>query len=171
MVDENDRPADAVAYQDIVRVVVVAENELQVRIWVAGTLPTHWDEVREQILAGYLVDTTGDGSPDYQVNVQNGADDRWIASFLDLATGTSKEGFDFPGLAVPYGDLIDLRLALRLIGDPSGPIRVSVYTEHDLYPNPVGHPFDHTLRRDRTPNHTYPVGPDWIVVRPPVSAG
>lgn len=85
-----DEPIDGPAYADITAMdVMVDAQDLMVQFEVADTVPAMLDSTYTTVGYLLLIDTDGDGSPNYHVDI--GSEGGWHINFVDYGAGPSTQ--------------------------------------------------------------------------------
>jgi len=169
LLDENDEPVAAgPAHADIVRVFVEAKDgQVDLNIYSAEAPPTV-DPVSNEIAYGWLLETTGDEDPDWQVLIQNTGEQAgsgWAAGITSTADGQSREGPEFPGSGNVADTWVNVRMPLEAIGNPAV-IKAAALTQDVVWPDFQNDPLNNVLRKDLAPDDQWPSGSTWMTVRP-----
>lgn len=172
--DDNDDPAKGPAYQDLTRVAAhVAPDEMTGDAWITfedwvAKAPPAVDPVSNVISFNWYLDTNGDGTPEWQLTVQNTDsaveqnDVGWVAGLTDL-DGRTREGSSFPGRLLVNGAHVTVSFPLYEI-EPTPVLAFAAGTESDIWADYANKPLVSVLRHDFVPNAQWPNGHDWLVV-------
>jgi len=159
--DEDNAATNGPAYEDIVRLDVESrQGRIQLDTQVNAT-PPKVDPVREEISYVWLMETNGDGEPDWSVIVQNTTSTSefntpgWIAELFDYQATTTRGGAAFPGTVVVDGGRITVSVMSDAVGSPAR-VRVAAGTEHSLWADPVNDPTNVTTVHDDAPAGQWP---------------
>lgn len=156
LVDESGQPTDGPDYVDLIALAATTDGtQLNLRIGLAGT-PPEANPIQEEVVIGCYVDTNADGDPEYSLIVSNiAARGPYSASLVDLNSGDTLAGPDFPGTAAVNGNIVTLLVPLSNLGGQVG-LQVAAYTQWTYFPDPVNQPNASQQAADGVPEPTWP---------------